>query len=122
MMHVRNQKGMTAISMMIIAALVGFAAMTAFKLYPAYYDDFAVTTALKNMEEDNKLSKVSPKDIRKSLDKRLTVSGVSLAKDDVTFVKGKGELTLQVHYEVRMPMFSNVDAVVVFDHSAVIRR
>ena len=122
MMYIRNQKGMTAISMMVIAALVGFVAMTAFKLYPAYYDDFAVATALKNMAEDRKLEKASPKDIRKSLDKRITVSGVSLAKDDVTFVKGKGELTINVNYEVRIPMFYNVDAVVVFDHSAVIRR
>ncbi|PIE41006.1 MAG: hypothetical protein CSA49_05580 [Gammaproteobacteria bacterium] len=118
-----NQKGMTAISMLIIGLLVAIVAISAFKIYPSYYDDFAVSTALKNMEEEgSKIAAMKSSEIRKTLQKRIQTSGVKLAKDDVVITKDKGAVTISVNYEVRTPMYGNIDAVTKFSHSITVTK
>lgn len=118
-----KQKGMTAISMLMLGILIGLVALSAFKLYPSYYDDFAVSTALENMlEESSTIAAMSPKEIRKNLQKRTLTSSVSLGKDEVVITKEKGEITIDVNYEVRTPMFGNIDAITKFSHSITISK
>lgn len=113
-----TQKGMTTAGMVIIGALVAFMAISGIKLYPSYYDDFAVGTALKNMEEEGAtIAAMSPGEIRKTLNKRLQVSGVKLEKEDVEITKDSGVIKINVNYEVRTPMYGNIDAITRFSHS-----
>lgn len=113
-----KQSGMTTAGMVIIGLLVAFIAITGIKIYPAYYDDFAVATAMKNMEEESsELAGLSPNEIRKTLNKRLAVSGVRLEKDDVEILKDEGVIKVNVNYEVRTEMYGNIDAVTSFSHS-----
>lgn len=118
-----RQRGMSTGGMLMVGVLIAFVAITGIKLYPAYYDDFAVATALKNMEEEAAATAaLTPSEIRKSLNKRLSVSGVDLAKDNVEVVKDKGKITINVNYEVRIPMWANIDAVAKFSHSITVSK
>lgn len=113
-----KQKGMSTAGMVMVGALVAFVAISGIKLYPSYYDDFAVGTALKNMKEEGAtIAAMSPAEIRKTLNKRLQVSGVKLGKEDVDITKESGVIAINVHYEVRTPMYGNIDAVTSFKHS-----
>lgn len=117
-----KQQGMTTTSMLIIGGLVAFVAISGIKLYPSYYDDFAVGTAMKNMEEEGReIAAMSPTEIRNSLNKRLQVSGVKLEKDDVEILKEGGAIKIKVNYEVRTHMYGNIDAVTSFSHAIEVR-
>lgn len=113
-----KQKGMTTAGMVIIGALVAFVVISGIKLYPSYYDDFAVSTAMKNMEEESReIAAMSPTEIRNTLNKRLQVSGVKLEKDQVEILKEDGMIKINVNYEVRTHMYGNIDAVTSFSHA-----
>ncbi len=113
-----KQKGMTTAGMVIIGALVAFVVISGIKLYPSYYDDFAVSTAMKNMEEESReIAAMSPTEIRNTLNKRLQVSGVKLEKDQVEILKEDGVIKINVNYEVRTHMYGNIDAVTSFSHA-----
>ena len=118
-----NQKGMTGASMALVGLLVAVVALSAFKLYPSYYDDFAVSTALKNMEEEgSKIAVMSSRDIRKTLQKRIGTSGVNLNKEDMVITKDKDKVTIAVSYEVRTQMYGNIDAITKFSHSITVSK
>ena len=113
-----KQKGMTTAGMVIIGALVAFVVISGIKLYPSYYDDFAVSTAMKNMaEESREIAAMSPTEIRNTLNKRLQVSGVKLEKDQVEILKEDGVIKINVNYEVRTHMYGNIAAVTSFSHA-----
>lgn len=118
-----KQQGMTGTSMALIGLLVAVVALSAFRIYPSYYDDFAVSTALENMQEEgSKIAAMSPNEIRKTLTKRTQTSGVRLQKEDVVITKDKGQITIAVDYEVRTPMYGNIDAVTKFSHSITVSK
>ena len=118
-----KQRGMTAMSMVLIGFLVGIVAVSAIKIYPSYYDDFAVSTALENMQEEGaKTASMSSKQIRDTLQKRIATSGVRLEKDNVEIIKDKGNITINVNYEVRTSMFGNIDAITKFSHTITVAK
>ena len=107
-------------TLFIILVLI-FAAVTVMKLWAPYFEDMAVKTALKNLAEEDATRAMSPKEIRSTLNKRLDVNGVELAKDEVLIKKEEGTILINVIYERRVPMYGNVDAVLKFSHSANLR-
>lgn len=123
MENLDKQRGMTAVSMLFIGILLGLVLLSAFKVYPAYYDDFAVSTALSNMkEEESKTAAMSSRDIRETIQKRISTSGVSLKKENVEILKEKGNVIINVNYERRTHLYGNIDAVMSFSHSISVRR
>lgn len=119
----QKQRGMTAIGMAMVGVLVAIIAFSAFKLYPSYYDDFAVSTALENIEADgSKFAKMSPKELRATLNKKISISGVKLAKENVDITKNGDKITIAVNYEVRTQMYGNIDAITKFSHSITISK
>lgn len=116
----RNQHGMSTLGMMTVALLVIFGAVTAMKLWSPYYDDLAVKTAVENMAKEDATRAMSPNEILQTLNKRLQVNQVTLAKDDVTIKKEDGIIQIDVVYERRIPMYGNIDAMVKFNHHATI--
>jgi hypothetical protein len=114
---------MTAASMMMIGVLIGLIAITLIKLYPAYYDDFAVKSALQGVAEDPKASKMSPKEIRNAIARRLDVNRIdSVKEENIEISKDEGKVTVAINYEVRISMYGNLDAVATFAHSTEIKQ
>lgn len=116
----RNQNGMSTLGMMTVALLIVFGAVTAMKLWSPYYDDLAVKTAVENMAQEEATRSMSPNEVLQTLNKRLQVNQVTLAKDDVKIKKEDGILKIDVVYERRIPMYGNIDAMVKFNHHATI--
>ena len=73
-------------------------------------------------EEGSKIAAMSPGDIRKTLQKRIGTSGVKLDKEDVVITKEQGKVTIAVSYEVRTPMYGNIDAITKFSHSITVSK
>lgn len=115
-----RQRGMTAISMLMIAALVGFVAMIAIKLVPTYFAHFKVEAALNNLPTDTRAEGATDKEIKQLILKKLDVDDVDFVKEaDIVITKSNTGRTVAIDYEARVPMFANVDAVVKFEKNSV---
>ena len=113
----KKQRGQSMWGNLFMIIMLIFAAITVMKLWTPYYDNMAVGKALKNMGEDPSIRGASADQLRDSLNKRLSISGVSLSKEEVKVAKQEKGTKIDVNYERRVPMYGNIDAVVKFDHS-----
>lgn len=112
----KAQRGMSFFSLMIILIVAGIFLSVAFKLYPAYWDHGLVTSMMEELVEQPETKTDSPTETRSKIDKRLRINQVTLpSRKAVTIDVKEGVKTLTLKYDVIVPMFSNVDAVVKFN-------
>lgn len=117
MINVRHkQKGASFLSMLTIILVAGFFFSVAFKLYPAYMDYMTVDSVLtKVIQDDDEITK-DPKSLKRDLSKKWTVNQIKLPSNESIVIRRKeGVLKIALDYEVRVPMFFNVDAMVKFE-------
>ena len=118
--RLKSQRGMTAISLLMIAGLVGFVAMIVIKLIPSYFAHFKVEAALENLTTDTRAEAATDKEIKQLILKKLDVDDVDFIKEsDIVITKTASGRTVAIDYEARVPMFANVDAVVKFDKNSI---
>ncbi len=116
----KSQRGMTAISMLVIFVMVGFIFMIVAKLVPTYFAHFKVEAALKNLASDNRAEGISDKEVKGLILKKLDVDDVDFVTEkDILITKTSTGRTVSIDYEARVPMFANVDAVVKFNNNSV---
>ena len=122
--HVMNkQKGMTAIGMVIMVAIVGFNAIVAINVAPTYYTDSSIASLWKNLETDQTLIGMPSKRIRKVIIKRLKINNVyDIKKEDIVIKKVKDLYIITLEYEPRGKIVGSLDYIMTFKHEASVRR
>lgn len=118
-MNRSKQKGMNSILLLFILAMLGFLLMCFFKLGPAYMDNTYIVSALESLAESHPddLHTVTKTQLNQELSKFYTINNVrgdavkSLAVD-----RRQDKTLISISYEVRVPMFANVDVVLRFDN------
>jgi hypothetical protein len=123
MKHAMNkQKGMTAIGMVIMVAIVGFNVLVAINVAPTYFTDSNIASLWKSLETDQTLIGLSSKKIRKVVIKRLKVNNVyGIKKEDVVIKKAKGFYIVTLEYEPRGKIVGSLDYIMTFKHEARVR-
>lgn len=123
-MNLRKQSGITIWGMMLIVLVLGVFTLVGTKLFPIYMNYFSVKQSLESMEGAIKQGATSKSEITKLLLRRLEVNQVDdmlreyslLPKGEPVSVKKKGNaIEVRIHYAVRRPIVSNIDAIVTFD-------
>ncbi|MBM3222589.1 MAG: DUF4845 domain-containing protein [Candidatus Tectomicrobia bacterium] len=122
-MHVaQRQAGLTFLGLLIILvpfALIGYVIMNA---APAYIEAFNVGDAVTSLRKDIDLRERSRDEIYTILKKRLDVNDIkNVAKEDVTIQKTVNSTTVNVDYEVKVPLFGNIALALSFHKSVVLR-
>ena len=113
-----KQKGLTAISIMLLLIVIAFVAVTILKIMPIYFDSFKVGDVISDLKEERGLGDKTNNEITTIILRRLDVNMVSDVKKDNIFIeKTKNEVLIDVEYEVRKQMFGNLDVVVSFKKS-----
>lgn len=108
----RNQSGMTLISFVVVAAVVGFFLFIGMKLFPMYQEFFSVKSAMKGLASEPGIANEQPAQIKEKFFKRLYISYSSNVKPEHVKVENKGNgQVMYVNYEVRVPLVYNIDAV-----------
>ena len=103
-----KQRGISLVGLIVTLAVLGFLAVMAAKLMPAYIDYFAVKKMFATMEQAGDL-KLSVREIRKSFDTRNTIEDVRAVKgDDLEIGKEGGETVVSVAWSVKVPMVANI--------------
>ena len=111
----RQQGG--ALANVIVALFFGALLTMAIKLGPVYIDDLTIQEALESLEGTEGLSSMGPAEVRRLINKRLSVNNISGFDAKNISVEKNGEfVVISVDYEVRNNLFGNVDSIVHFQH------
>lgn len=114
-----RQKGMTAIGWMLLIALILALALLAMKLAPIYIDGMSVSSAVSSLEEDAASFGKTPREIRRTLMKRLDINMVDqVTAEDIVITRTGNSVEVEVEYEQREHIVGNLDVVVTFSSSA----
>ncbi len=120
----QRQAGMTGIGWLIILSLIGFFAYIAIRLFPVYYENFAVRSSLESAVQENNAPQLSNAQLRRLILNRLDINNVeTVNKEHITIekLKGGGRM-IHVTYSVKVPLMSNISAMLDFDESAELDR
>ena len=111
----KYQQGMSMMMTVYMIATLGLLATLGFKLIPHYLDNRFVAAALQTLQNDSEIAYKSHREIRSALTKSFMINNVrEVSPKDVRIKKEKNTLTVDVDYDVTVPIFYNIDAVVKF--------
>lgn len=112
----KQQTGASFFSVLIVLIVAGFFFSVAFKLYPSYMDFNTIDSVLTQVSTDRDELKKSVGSIKLDLSKKFRINQVKLPnKDSLIITKKEGVIRFTLDYEIRVPMFYNVDAMVKFE-------
>lgn len=119
----RQQRGIGLIAVLFWLGLGAFVLTLGVRLGPPYMQFLTVKSAMKAVSEDVELKGKGRAEILSSLGRRLEVNSVSGLPPQAFSVEQKDSGTkLIADYEVRVPLFFNVDAVMTFNYEAPLQR
>lgn len=112
----RKQKGAGAIFMLVLLTLAFSGFFTLLKLMPLYSNDMAVDTVFENLKKEKQES-LTRKRIYEMIEKRFSINGLSDLMEYVE-VNGQGSIiVVEMQYERRVPLVSNIELVATFKHN-----
>lgn len=113
-----EQKGLTAIGMVMLLSCIAFFALFAIRLIPIYIESFKVDNAMKTLKEEEKIAQKSSNEVRELLLKRLGIDDVEHVKSEhINIIKESDSMKVEVAYEVKTPLFSHIQLLATFDKS-----
>ena len=114
-MNRNNQKGIGGLALLVLLFLGGVVFSVGMKLFSPYTTHETVKSVVQSVSEDpTELAKPNA-EIRRDIERRFTINQVKLPnRDSLQIIQNESELTFLLDYEVRVPMFFNIDAVVMF--------
>ncbi len=121
--HRTDQRGITMIGFLMVLMVAGFFAYLAMRLFPPYSEYMNVSRALESLKTEPGVASKSPNEIRGLLSRRFDVNYVdSINARDVRVTRSVDGVNVQVRYEVRKPFISNIELLITFDKTVVLRR
>ncbi len=119
LINMRNQRGMTFISLLLLMMIMGFFMLLLLKLGPVYLENYTVKTVLANLRQDPVLHTRPSREIRRAIDSQLYVNEVRrLGSKDIKLKREGTAVTINIDYFVRVPIIANVDAIMTFKETA----
>ncbi|MDX1452109.1 MAG: DUF4845 domain-containing protein [Oleiphilaceae bacterium] len=111
-----GQRGVSALFMLIFLAMAAVILTVAFKLYPAYYEHWQIEGVVESFENEDGLENLSLREIERRFNTRLQTNNVRSFNtgENVIFDLTDEFLAIEVNYEVRVPIYRNIDAVMKF--------
>ena len=117
-----RQRGITFLSLLILAVLVGAVALAGIKLVPMYIMDMKLSKALEGIPEELNGKEVNPTSIQYALYKKFSVDDINLPKDSIKVAPSKNGFSVGIHWENRAPYLGDVWLMIVFDKQVEIKK
>ena len=119
----RRQSGLSTVGWVVLVGVFGLLIVSFFKVFPFYYDNFKLKSALDALSQDIELDPKSKRAIWESLQKRLFVNEVrGIQRENVKMQRKDGVTTVTVSYEVQADYLGNLFIGARFTEQAVIDR
>ena len=114
-MNRNSQKGIGGLALLVLLFLGGVVFSVGMKLFSPYTTRETVKSVVQSVSEDPTELAKSNAEIRRDIERRFTINQVKLPdRESLQIIQNESELTFLLDYEVRVPMFFNIDAVVMF--------
>ena len=115
MRNLKRQQGVTALGWMIILGLIAFFVSLGLKIYPIYWENYNVKSALKSLEKTQGISRMSRSKIRSLLQTKLDINYITtIKKNNVKVNKRNGAAVVEVIYTVKTPLVGELSLVADF--------
>ncbi len=112
-----KQGGITLIGFILVLALALFMSFIGMKIGPIYVENYSVMQAMKGVADEKGRAKHSPYDIRLKFFTLMNINAIDHVREShVKLTRGNG-VRMRVKYEVREPIWGNLDVIVRFDHT-----
>jgi hypothetical protein len=115
-MNFRKQQGLSLIGFILVLALIIFASFIGMRLWPIYYNHYAVVNAMNAVADEPGSANWSLSQMRVRVYGNLFVSGTEgfIKNENISKLRDRG-VQLRIAYEVRKPLIGNLDVVATFD-------
>jgi hypothetical protein len=114
----RKPRGMTLMSFVMVLVVVGFFALVAMKLFPMYSEYFNLKGVMEEYAAQPNSASIPPAQMHTDLNRRFGIAYVdSVEKEHIKIIREGGVSKLNIAYEVRVPLFGNLDVVGKFDNT-----
>lgn len=111
----RPQQGLTLMSLIVVMALLGTAALITMRAVPAFSEHAAIKKAVAQLETSGM---TDPMEVRRKFDDRASLEYITtLSGRDLRIMKTGRGVKIDYDYEKRIPLFAN--ASLVFEFSSV---
>lgn len=115
---VSKPRGMTLMSFVIVLVVVGFFALIIMKLFPMYSEYFNLKGVMEEYAAQPNSAAIPTTQMHNELNRRFGIAYIdSVEKDDIKVIREGGVSKLNIAYEVRVPLFANLDVVGKFDNT-----
>jgi|TARA_R100000455_G_scaffold27334_1_gene16397 Tfp pilus assembly major pilin PilA len=115
---VSKLRGMTLMSFMIVLVVVGFFALIVMKLFPMYSEYYSLKGVMEEYAAQPNSASLAGGQVWQELERRFDIAYVdSVKREHVKVSRDGGVSRLNIAYEVRVPMFGNLDVVGKFDNT-----
>ena len=115
---VRKQQGMTLMSFVMVLVVVGFFALVVMKLFPMYSEYNNLKGVMEAFARAPGAASMTPAQVYADLERRFNIAYVESVKKEHIKISRTGRVTeLNIAYEVRKPLFANLDVVGKFDNT-----
>ncbi len=115
-----RQRGMGLYGWIFVIVAVGTIAVLVIRLTPIYLNDRTLATQVEHLIESEPVSKMTRRQIREALEKRLRINSLNLDLRKVMTITKEGRLTtIVIDYEEREHLVGNIDVVLSFHHEHV---
>jgi hypothetical protein len=113
----RNERGLTMIGFIFVAAVVVVVALVGFRVLPAYIEYFQVQKSLQGSLDDSETGSLA--EVRRNFDRRIGASYVdSVRPTDVTVSRQGNQIVAAVVWQRILPMIGNASILLDFDATA----
>lgn len=121
-MKYRKENGLTLIGFLMVLVLVIFFAYVGMRIIPLYLEYHALVNAMSQLENDPGAKAMSPPAMKTRLINSLWVNYATdnIRREHMKIIRSDG-IKLRVAYEVRRPLMGNVDVILTFDRTVVLR-
>ncbi len=122
-MKIRKHNGLTLIGFLIVLCVVLLFAYAGMRLVPTYLEYNALLNAMDTLKSDPQSKNLSAMALKQRLEANLWVNYATdnIKRENMRISKRSDGVTVRVAYEVRKPFLGNVDLIVSFDHSVVLK-
>lgn len=110
------QRGIGMLGLLLVVGLLAFVLLVGLRLMPVYLENFKVEDVLESLHQEGQLTQKSTRDIQRLILKRLEINDVhNVSKEHIDIQKKRGQVIVNIQYEVRTSLFGNLDIVARFD-------
>lgn len=112
----KKQQGSSGVFILTVILLCFFGFFTLLKVVPLYTQNWAIETVFENLKEESVRNEYHRKEVQDMIQKRFGINDVD---DLVEFVEVTGQgsnIIIDMEYERRVPLVSNIELVATFNH------